>query len=55
MAYLFARHDFPGKSVLKAISTVPFIMPTIVVAMGFVALLGREGLANTLLMAVFGL
>ena len=55
MAYLFARHDFPGKSVLKAVSTVPFIMPTIVVAMGFVALLGREGLANTLLMTVFGL
>ena len=55
MAYLFARHDFPGKSLLKAVSTVPFIMPTIVVAMGFVALLGREGLANTLLMTVFGL
>ena len=55
MAYLFARHDFPGKSLLKAVSTLPFIMPTIVVAMGFVALLGREGLANTLLMTVFGL
>ena len=55
MAYLFARHDFPGKSVLKAVSTVPFIMPTIVVAMGFVALLGREGLLNTLLTTVFGL
>ena len=55
MAYLFARHDFPGKSLLKAVSTLPFIMPTIVVAMGFVALLGREGLANTLLMSVFGL
>ena len=54
IAYLFARHDFPGKTVLKAVSTLPFIMPTIVVAMGFVALLGREGLANTLLMNVFG-
>ena len=54
MAYLFARHDFPGKSVLKAVSTVPFIMPTIVVAMGFVALLGREGLLNTLLTTLFG-
>lgn len=55
MAYLFARHEFPGKSLLKGLSTVPFIMPTIVVAMGFVALLGREGLLNTLLMTAFGL
>jgi thiamine transport system permease protein len=55
VAYLFAKHDFPGKSVLKAVSTVPFIMPTIVVAMGFIALLGPQGLVNSALMDVFGL
>ena len=49
-AYLFARHEFPGKTILKAASTVPFIMPTVVVGMGFVALLGPRGLANTFLM-----
>ena len=54
-AYLFARHEFPGKTILKAVSTVPFIMPTIVVAMGFVALLGSRGLVNTFLMDAFGL
>ena len=53
-AYLFARHDFPGKTVLKAVTTLPFIMPTIVVAMGFVALLGPQGLANDLLAGMFG-
>jgi thiamine transport system permease protein len=55
VAYLFARREFPGKTVLKAVSTVPFIMPTIVVAMGFVALLGPQGLVNTLLMNLFSL
>ena len=55
VAYLFAKREFPGKTLLKAVSTVPFVMPTIVVAMGFVALLGPRGLANTLLMGLFGL
>ena len=54
-AYLFAKHDFPGKTGLKALTTLPFIMPTIVVAMGFVALLGPQGLVNTALMNLFGL
>ena len=54
-AYLFARHDFPGKTLLRALSTVPFVMPTIVVAMGFIALLGPRGLVNELLMGLFGL
>jgi thiamine transport system permease protein len=50
VAYLFARHEFPGKTLLKAISTVPFIMPTIVVAMGFLALFGSQvRITNTLL------
>lgn len=54
-AYLFARHDFPGKTVLKALTTLPFIMPTLVVAMGFVALLGPQGVLNTVLMNLFSL
>jgi thiamine transport system permease protein len=54
VAYLFARHDFPGKTMLKALTTLPFIMPTIVVAMGFIALLGPQGLVNTALSGLFG-
>ena len=54
-AYLFARHDFPGKTLLRALSTVPFVMPTIVVAMGFIALFGPRGLVNEMLMGLFGL
>ena len=54
-AFLFARYEFPGKSLLKAVTTLPFVMPTIVVAMGFVALFGSQGIVNTVLMSLFGL
>ena len=55
IAYIFARHEFRGKTILRAASTVPFIMPTIVVAMGFISLLGPQGALNSLLMDLFGL
>lgn len=54
-AFLFAKYEFPGKTLLKAISTLPFVMPTIVVAMGFTALFGSQGLVNTVLMSIFSL
>jgi len=46
-AYLFARYDFPGKSLLRALTAVPFMLPTVVVAAGFSALLGPRGLVHT--------
>jgi thiamine transport system permease protein len=46
-AYLFARYDFPGKSLLRALTAVPFMLPTVVVAAGFSALLGPRGLIHT--------
>ncbi|MQF80448.1 iron ABC transporter permease [SAR202 cluster bacterium AD-493-K16_JPT_193m] len=54
IAYIFARHEFRGKTLLRAASTVPFIMPTIVVAMGFISLFGPQGALNSLLMNLFG-
>ncbi|HEX2992728.1 MAG TPA: iron ABC transporter permease [Anaerolineales bacterium] len=47
-AFLFARYDFPGKSVLRALTAVPFMLPTVVVAAGFSALLGPRGLIQNL-------
>ncbi len=55
VAYLFAKYEFPGKGLLKAVTTVPFVMPTIVVAMGFVALFGSQGVVNSVLMDTFDL
>ncbi|WP_329597238.1 iron ABC transporter permease [Streptomyces pseudovenezuelae] len=45
-AYVFARFDFPGKQVLRAVVTVPFVLPTVVVGTAFLALVGRGGLLD---------
>ena len=52
-AYVFARYRFPGKSVLQALTTIPFVLPTLVVANAFTALLGPRGAINEGLMALF--
>jgi thiamine transport system permease protein len=54
-AYVFARYEFPGKSLVQALTTVPFVLPTIVVAMAFSALLGSRGLINTTLVGLLEL
>ncbi|MET7689723.1 iron ABC transporter permease [Streptomyces sp. NPDC005483] len=46
--YAFARFDFPGKQVLRAVVTVPFVLPTVVVGTAFLALVGRGGLTDDL-------
>ncbi|MGW3951961.1 ABC transporter permease [Streptomyces sp. NPDC004752] len=47
-AYVFARLDFPGKRILRAVATVPFVLPTVVVGTAFLALVGRGGLLDEL-------
>jgi thiamine transport system permease protein len=54
-AYVFARYRFPGKSLLFALTTIPFVMPAMVVAAAFVALLGPRGWLNSVLMQWFGM
>jgi thiamine transport system permease protein len=54
VAFLFARYDFPGKSLFRALTAIPFMLPTVVVAAGFNALLGPRGWLNLALMD-FGL
>lgn len=53
-AYIFARLRFAGKRALHILITLPFILPTVVAASAFSALLGANGWLNQLLMAVFG-
>ncbi|MBO8174148.1 MAG: iron ABC transporter permease [Thermococcus sp.] len=48
-AYIFAKYDFPGKSFVKAILTVPFVMPSIMVALGFILLFGKQGFFTQLI------
>ena len=46
-AYVLARFRFPGRQVLKAAVTIPFVLPTVVVGTAFVALLGPTGPLGT--------
>ena len=54
-AYLLARVDFRGKGLFQALSGIPFVLPTLVVAAAFNALLGPRGWVNTLLVSLFDL
>jgi thiamine transport system permease protein len=51
-AYLFGRFSFTGKNTLRIASTLPFILPTVVVAAGFNALIGPKGWLNLVLMEI---
>lgn len=45
-AYIFTHYNFRGKNILQALMTVPFVLPTVVTAAAFRALLGNNGLLN---------
>ena len=48
-AYIFARYDFPGKGIIKSLLTVPFVMPSVMVALGYILLFGKDGIITGLL------
>lgn len=54
-AYVFARYRFAGQRLFRALAMVPFVMPTVVVAAAFSALLGPRGALNTTLQSLFRL
>jgi thiamine transport system permease protein len=55
LAYVLAHFDFRGKGLLQALMTIPFVMPTVVVAAAFTTLLGERGIVNQWLQHVLGL
>lgn len=54
-AYVFGRYQFRGRELLKALTTIPFVMPTVVVAAAFRSLLGPNSHLNSLLQSLSGL
>jgi len=54
-AWLFSHFRFKGKQFLRVAVTLPFILPTVVVAAGFNALVGQSGWLNLILMKLFDL
>ena len=54
-AYLLANYSFKGKKIIKAISSIPFILPSILVVLGFVIFYGNKGVLNSLMVSLFRL
>lgn len=54
-AYLFSRFTFKGRESLRLLTLLPFILPTVVVAVAFNTLLGPRGWLNLGLMELFSL
>ncbi|WP_458185977.1 ABC transporter permease [Haladaptatus sp. NG-WS-4] len=48
-AYVLSRYEFPGRRTIRSLTILPFVMPSILVAIGFVAMFGKQGLLNDLL------
>lgn len=54
-AYIFTVYTFRGRRTVLALSALPFVLPTVVVATAFMALLGPDGPVNGVLMRLFHL
>jgi len=50
-AFVLARYEFPGRTLVRSLTVVPFVLPAIMVAVGFTAMFGTHGALN----AVVGL
>ncbi len=54
-AFIFSNYDFKWKAQLMAISTVPFVLPSVLVVLGFIIFFGNTGVVNSTLMDIFNL
>ncbi len=53
-AWVFARFEFPAKRLLRALTVVPFVLPTVVVGAAFLALLGPRSPINVVAEMLLG-
>ncbi len=54
LAWLLARVDFPGQRLIRALVTVPLVLPPVVGGVALLLVLGRRGLVGQWLEATFG-
>jgi len=54
LAWLFARSEFPGRAVLRAVVTLPALLPPVVGGVALLLAFGRRGLLGSLLDQWFG-
>ncbi|NLN28308.1 MAG: iron ABC transporter permease [Firmicutes bacterium] len=55
LGYILANRTFPGKQLVQATTLVPFVFPSVAVALGFLVFFGHNGWLNRVLFALFGL
>jgi thiamine transport system permease protein len=54
-AYLLSNYDIRAKKTILGICTIPFVLPSILVILGFVSFYGNNGFLNQILMSLFHL
>lgn len=55
LAWLLARHPFPGRRLLRAVALVPMVLPPVVGGVALLLAFGRRGLAGQWLDQWFGI
>ena len=53
-AWIMSHIDFKGKRFVNSLTTVPFVLPSVLVVLGFVLCFGNSGILNTFLMKITG-
>ncbi|NHJ85281.1 MAG: iron ABC transporter permease [Asgard group archaeon] len=52
IGYLFGKYNFPGRKVLLIFFTVPFVLPSVLVGMGFLIIFGEDGLFGAPILSI---
>ena len=55
LAWVYARVEFPGRAVLRALTTLPMVLPPVVGGIALLLAFGRRGLLGSLLDSAFGI
>ncbi|MBO3746215.1 molybdate ABC transporter permease subunit [Streptosporangiaceae bacterium NEAU-GS5] len=55
LAWLLARVSFPGRSLVRALVTIPLVLPPVVGGVALLLVLGRRGLVGQWLESAFGI
>ncbi len=55
LAWVLARHDFPGRALVRALVTLPMVLPPVVGGAALLFALGRQGLVGRWLETQFGI
>ncbi len=55
LAWLLARSDFPGRRLMRALVTVPLVLPPVVGGVALLLVFGRRGIVGSWLDATFGI